>query len=438
MENRDMISKLRDFFDGKSVLILGFGREGKSTLRLLETLGHKNHAIADRQPLTECPDCEVFCGEDYLSHCEGYDIIMKAPGIGLKNDVSDAVKAKLTCQADLFLRFCPVPVVGVTGTKGKSTVSGLIYHFLSACGKKSALIGNIGVPPLERAEEFADMDAVVCELSCHQLEYVKASPKTAVLLNVFPEHLDHYVGFEEYRAAKANICRFQKSGDTLLLAAELDGVINARDGVTKVLAGNGGQIGTRDGGIFLFDRFYPSERINTRLRGEHNLYNIAAALCAAATVGCDTDTCIDSLPEFSPLEHRLEYVCTIDGAEYINDSISTTPQTAVAALKAYPDTDTLIIGGMDRGISYQPLGDFLNSGYGLKNLIILPDSGKRAADTVTDPNVRKLYAENMEQAVELAKKYTSVRCILSPAAASYGFYKNFEERGRHFKALLGC
>ena len=438
MENKDIFEKLKNFFDGKSVLILGYGREGESTLELLKSLGISNYAVADKRQLD--PDeigCKVYCGDDYLSHLADYDVIMKAPGIGLKNDVPDSIKQKITCQADLFLRYCPVPVIGVTGTKGKSTVSSLIYHFLCACGKKTMLIGNIGVPPLQREAEFSSCDAIVCELSCHQLEYVKASPAVSVLLNVYPEHLDHYAGFEEYRAAKTNIYRYQKDGDTLIINGELDSEIHADTKAGKILAGYGGDIGVRDNGIFVFDKFYPAEKINTRLRGEHNLYNIAVALCAAKIAGCDIDKCIASLPDFSPLEHRLEYVCTIDGVEYINDSISTAPQTAIAALKAYPDTDTLIIGGMDRGISYQPLAEYLNMGTELKNLIVLPDSGIRAAKDITADGITKYYAKDMEEAVLIAKAHTKVRCILSPAAASYGFYKNFEERGKHYKSLLG-
>ncbi|MCH5325138.1 MAG: UDP-N-acetylmuramoyl-L-alanine--D-glutamate ligase [Eubacterium sp.] len=433
--------KLKDFFDGKSVVILGFGREGKSTLKLLKELDCCTCiAIADMNEIdpAEAEGCTLHCGSDYLSAIGDYDIIMKAPGIGLKNYVSDEIKAKITCQTDLFLRFCDTPIIGVTGTKGKSTVSSLIYHFVTVCEKESMLIGNIGVPPLERADEFADMDVIVCELSCHQLEYVKASPNIAILLNIYPEHLDHYVDFEAYTAAKSNIFRYQKEGDTLIINDTLNDTLMADTPAKVVEAGVGiGHIGVWGGGVYMFDTYYSGDKIKTKLRGEHNLYNISIALYAAQLVGCDTDFCVLSLMMFKPLEHRLEYVCKLGGAEYINDSISTAPETAVAALKAYPDTDTLIIGGMDRGISYKPLGDYLNADTSVRNLIILPDSGIRAAKEVTNPQILKMFAKDMEEAVALAKEHTKVRCILSPAAASYGFYKNFEERGRHFKSLLG-
>ncbi len=430
--------KLRDFFCGKSVVIAGFGREGRSTLELLRELDCcKKISVADKNPVEGAEGCEVYSGEGYLSRLDEYDIIMKAPGLALKNTVSEEIKSRITCQADLFLRYCPTKVIGVTGTKGKSTTSSLIYHFLSSCGKRTMLIGNIGVPPLMRAKEFEQADAVVCELSCHQLEYVKASPDIAVLLNVFPEHLDHYVDFDDYRSAKLNIFRYQGENDTLIINDGLYKELSESPKAHTVTAGiSAGDIGTRDGGIFLRDMYYPADRIDTRLKGEHNLYNIAISLYAAKAAGCDPDECLRALGDFSPLEHRLEYVCTIKGAEYINDSISTAPETAIAALQAYPDTDTLIIGGMDRGVSYTPLAEFLNADLALKNLIILPQSGVRAAREVTAPHINKLFAEDMVEAVRLAKEHTAVRCILSPAAASYGTYKNFEERGRHYKSLL--
>lgn len=431
--------KLKAFFDGKSVVILGFGREGRSTLTLLRGCNCRKITVADMNPVPqdEAEGCALCCGENYLSclYDKDCDIIMKAPGIALKNSVGDDIKAKITSQTDLFLQFCESTIIGVTGTKGKSTTSSLIKFFLEKNGKNTMLIGNIGVPPLERRKEFTDDCVIVCEMSCHQLEYVKASPDIAVLLNIYPEHLDHYDGFEAYANAKLNIFRYQSEKDTLIIGEEVKQYADTKANV--VTAGfSCGDIGTKDGGIFIFNDFYPAEKIDTKLKGEHNLYNIAIAMYAAESAGCTACLCLEALPDFSGLEHRLEYVCTINGAEYINDSISTAPQTAIAALKAYPDTDTLIIGGMDRGISYDELSEFLNADTSVRNLIILPDSGKRAAEKVTNPLIQKIFADDMPKAVEEAKKVTKVRCILSPAAASYGFYKNFEERGKHFKQLV--
>ncbi len=436
-----MRDSLKPFFENKKVVILGYGREGISTLKLISDMGCKSITIADKNEdvINQVENAEKysFClGEDYLSCLADCDIIMKAPGIGLKNTVSDEIKKKITSQTDLFLQTCPSKVIGITGTKGKSTTSSLIYHILKENGYDTMLIGNIGVPPLERMAEFKDDTVIVCEMSCHQLEYVKASPDISVLLNIYPEHLDHYEDFDAYANAKLNIFRYQKNTDTLIIGDEVKEKADTKADI--IVAGfDCGDIGTRNGGIFINDEFISSDKIDTRLKGEHNLYNVAIAFCAATKAGCTIDNCLKALPSFKGLSHRLEFVGKVNGAEYINDSISTAPQTAIAALKAYPDTDTLIIGGMDRGISYDELAEFLNGETSVRNLIILPDSGKRAAKDVTNPDITKIFADDMAMAVEKAKEVTKVRCILSPAAASYGFYKNFEERGSHFKALLG-
>ena len=381
--------KLKAFFEGKKVVILGFGREGRSTLKLLGSCNCKSITVADMNPVpeSEAEGCTLCCGEDYLTCLDDCDVIMKAPGVILKNIVSDEIKAKITSQTDLFLRFCDNMIIGITGTKGKSTTSSLIKFFIEKSGKDTMLIGNIGVPPLERREEFTKDCVIVCEMSCHQLEYVKASPDVAVLLNIYPEHLDHYTDFAAYRNAKLNIFRYQNENDTLIIGEEVKQYADTKARV--ITAGfSCGDIGTRNGGIFIGDEFYPADVIDTKLKGEHNLYNIAIAIYAATKAGCTVKQCLDALPQFNGLEHRLEYVCMLNGATSV------------------------------------------------RNLIILPDSGKRVAEKVTNPLVKLIYADDMEQAVKYAKQVTKTRCILSPAAASYGFYKNFEERGKHFKELV--
>ena len=298
--------KLKAFFEGKKVVILGFGREGRSTLKLLGNCNCKSITVADMNPVSkaEAEGCTLCCGENYLSCLDDCDIIMKAPGIGLKDSVSDEIKAKITSQTDLFLRFCENMTIGITGTKGKSTTSSLIKFFIEKSGRDTMLIGNIGVPPLERREEFTKDCVIVCEMSCHQLEYVKASPDVAVLLNVYPEHLDHYTDFAAYRNAKLNIFRYQSENDTLIIGEEVKQYADTKAKI--ITAGfSCGDIGTRNGGIFIGDEFYPADMIDTKLKGEHNLYNIAIAICAATKAGCTVKQCLFALPHFNGLEHRL-------------------------------------------------------------------------------------------------------------------------------------
>lgn len=433
----DMKEELREFFKGKSVAILGFGREGRSTLEILRETECGQIAILDENPVdkNECAGCAVHCGENYLDFMGDYDIIMKSPGIALFDKVSDEIKAKITSQTDLFLRFCSNHTVGVTGTKGKSTTASLIEHMLKSCGKKAVLIGNIGIPPLSVTDTLEKDMIVVLEMSCHQLEYVKASPNTAVLLNVYEEHLDHYVDFNAYKYAKENIFRYQGKNDLLIVNKELskeNGCSPACRQLTVSMDGKADICIDGNDIIFRGERI-SYEKLSPKLKGKHNLYNIAVALAAAAENGCELEKAVEVVTSFNGLCHRMEHVRTVNGVEYINDSISTIPNATISAVKTF-NADTVIIGGMDRGISYDVLVDFFNKG-NVDNIICLPDSGYRIADMLnTDLNVFRV--KNMEEAVNKASEAAKHCCVLSPAAASYGFYKNFEERGKHFKELV--
>ncbi len=427
-------SVLKPFFEGKRAAILGFGREGRVWLDILKKLDCcAEIAIADMNEVS-AEGVTLLCGEDYLERAKGYDVLLQSPGVIIKDKLTAEEKAKILTQTELLLRLRPCRIVGITGTKGKSTTSSLIHHFVEANGIKSMLIGNIGVPPLERFEEMSPDMVAVCEMSCHQLEFVQHSPEIAVLLNVFPEHLDHYTGFEAYRAAKENIWLHQGSGDTAIINAEI-APQNAGGELITASFGGSGDISADGGDIHLCGSVITADRINTRLLGKHNIYNIAVALEAAVKAGADVEKCLASLPDFTGLEHRLEQVAVIDDVEYINDSICTIPEAAIAAVEAVGGCDVLILGGMDRKIPYDKLIDFLNTG-AVANVILLPDSGWKIAKELDTDKFGVVKAVDMADAVRLAKGRAKGRVVLSPAAASYGFYKNFEERGRHFKELV--
>ena len=431
-----MKEKLRNFFEGKKVLILGFGREGRSTLDLIKNFNCKI-GIAD-QNLAATPELErfeLFSGKNYLDAISAYDIVMKTPGIALLDKLSEKDKVKITGQTDLLLRFCENKIIGVTGTKGKSTTSSLIHHILDNCGKSSVLIGNIGIPPLTITDNIEKNMTIVCEMSCHQLEYVQASPDIAILLNIYEEHLDHYVDFNAYKQAKENIYRFQNHNDVLIYnrecySNELGGIPSKKISASQ---DEKADIFISGKDIILCEKTIPYEKISPKLEGKHNLYNIAIAIATALECGCDLDTAIESVHSFNGLEHRMELVRTVNGVKYVNDSISTIPLATINAVKAF-SADTVIIGGMDRGINYDVLVEYLNTG-AVANIICLPNSGYRIADMLgTDSNVIRV--SDMEEAVGKAYEATKKCCVLSPAAASYGFYKNFEERGNHFKDLV--
>lgn len=433
----EIINKLHQFFNRKRVLVLGLGREGLSTLEVLKQIPCEI-GIADKKVLDNANLSRYTChfGDDYLDSMADYDIIMKAPGIPLF-DVPQTVKDKITSQTDLFLRFSNVPVIGVTGTKGKSTTSTLISYLLNQCGKKAILAGNIGIPPFDCIKKDIEDAIIVLELSCHQLQYTTSSPNTSVLLNLYPEHLDHYGSYEAYRKAKENIYRYQSKSDTLIYHEHYVSEELLSSPSRKFMISydkDHGDIRQDETHLFIMDHLIPKSKIRTKLHGQHNLYNIATALACGLLYGCSLEQMLSVLPNFLGLEHRLEWVCNINGADFINDSISTIPSAAIAAVNAFEVVDTIILGGLDRGISYDELVSFLNQ-ENIPNIILLPETGHLLYPKLSE-NLHRYKVNNMDEAVKKAVEVTKKTCILSPAAASYNTYKNFEERGKHYKSLL--
>ena len=422
-----IIEKLR----GQKILILGFGREGKSTLTFLNReLPDAEIAIADINPIEDesAVKYTTFTGPDYLNCCKDYNIIIKAPGVSIKNDLPDSEKAKITSQTDLFLQAYRNQTIGVTGTKGKSTTSSLIYHILQKTGKKSVLVGNIGKPCFDFLDEITPETIVVFEISAHQLEYVKASPHYAILLNIYEEHFDHYATPEDYYSAKKNIFRLQQTGDLLVYGdifqhttqAELDAVPSFKIDIEKT-------------------EVVPKNQIRTALLGEHNLKNIEAAAAVAYALRIDGEAFLDAVASFQGLPHRLQYVGTFRGIKFYNDSIATAQEATINAVKAVGDVDTLILGGMDRGLDYHPLVDFLKHS-NVRNILLLPDTGAKIEQIFAEDRYVQglIRVKNMEEAVKMAYEVTnpSQSCLLSPAAASYGFYKDFQERGEDYCRLV--
>lgn len=427
----DLKKYVKDLICDKSVCILGFGREGKSTYKLFSEIGgYKELAISDAAPLPDIEGARTITGADYQKELSGFDIIMKSPGIVLEKGVLDDLSSVYS-QTEIFLSVYRENVIGVTGTKGKSTTTTLIYHVLEKCGKKPVLLGNIGIPPFDGGE-LPD-SPIVLELSSHQLEYTDVSPHIAVFLNVFPEHLDHYASYEGYYNAKKNIYLAQKEGDLLIAGLQ---VAPENHPAELITFGKNGDITITppeisfDGEtLFLGDGASP-------LIGDHNLYNIAAAYAVCRTFGISKDEFLSAIRSYKPLSHRLENIGTKDGITYYDDSISTIPQSTIQALLGLKNVSTLLVGGMDRGIDYSPLVEFLST-FEIENVIFMYESGKRVLNEFEGKNhiFKEYFAEDLKEAVALAKKITKpgTICLLSPAAASYGYFKNFEERGDKFK-----
>lgn len=422
---------------GKRILVLGFGREGRSTWRFLHKyLPEATVAVADKNEM----ELVQYFGTSYLEAIYDYDIVIKTPGISLKD--FDTKGVEITSQTDLFLSQFHSQTIGISGTKGKSTTTSLIYHLLKSSGRDAILTGNIGIPCFDVMEEIKPDSIVVYELSAHQLEYVHNSPHVGVLLNVFEEHLDHFGTFERYKAAKLNLLRFMDKDDTAIIHESLS--LDAH----RVIASEATQSRT----FSLFDLDNIIDRTALPLKGDHNLLNVKAALLACDAYGMDFHELIPYLYTFKPLEHRLEPVGIFDGVSFVNDSISTIPQATIQACKALGRVDFLLLGGFDRGIDYQPLADYLKQNP-LPHLLFTGKAGERmmqliygvsTGSTTCDVKVPEpvegptlYYYANMEEAFAYiaAHAQNGDVVLLSPAASSYDQYKNFEERGRKFKAL---
>ena len=450
-----MIKKLLNYLEDKKILILGFGKEGESTYKLLRKyFPEKNLFIADKNmnllnekiDLMEDTYLEVSLGEKYLNGIEEYDLIIKAPGISLKNVDLSLIKDKITSQLELFLEYVDVYTIGITGTKGKSTTSSLMYKVLMDQEKDTFLLGNIGEPIFNQIEEIKENSIVVLELSSHALEFVCKSPNVAILLDIYEEHLDHYKSFEKYIEAKFNVAKFQNKNDFFIYNYDNENIKNfgfkykendyAISLETKADVKN--TVYIENDYIFINENKLMNINENMNLKGMHNVNNIMFILSVCEILNLEFEKAIKSAKEFKPLEHRMEFVEKINGVSYYNDSIATIPASTINAVNALENVNTILVGGNDRGVNLTKLIEFLRNHETIENIICLPKTGEYIKESLKESNKNIQYFEELKTAVEYAKKVTKENtiCLLSPAASSYGYFKNFEERGKLFKQYV--
>lgn len=450
-----MIEKLLNYLEEKRILILGFGREGESTYKLLRKyFPEKNLFIADKKmnlldekiELMEDPYLEVSLGENYLNGIEEYDLIIKAPGISLKDVDLTNIENKITSQLELFFEFTDILTIGITGTKGKSTTSSLMYKVLIDQGKDAFLLGNIGEPIFNYIEVIKKDSIVVLELSSHALEFVKKSPNIAILLDIYEEHLDHYKSFARYIEAKFNVAKFQSENDFLIYNYDNENMKNygfdykendyAVSLETKPSLKNNVYI--ENDFIYINDKKLMNINEDMNLKGMHNINNIMFILSACKILNLDVDAAIKSIKEFKPLEHRMEFVATVNDVDYYNDSIATIPESTINAVNALKNVNTILVGGNDRGVDLSELIEFLRNNETIENIICLPKTGEYIKEGLEGVNKNVTFFEKLDEAVKYAKEVTKPNtiCLLSPAASSYGYFKNFEERGTLFKQYV--
>lgn len=422
-----MLPPVIEFLKDKSVLILGFGREGRSTYNYIRKyLPEKPLAIGDgMEQSIDDNNVEYYCGEDYLSHIGKFDIVMKSPGISFVN-VDIPLNTYVTCQTDLFMRFAPCKKIGVTGSKGKTTTSTLTYKMLCSGGVACELMGNMGRPVFDYLDEMTADKIAVIELSSHQLEFTRSSPDVAILTNIYEEHLEHYKGgMTGYVNAKLNIVKHQNR-DNIFIYNGTQGLAPYLDTDTvksKALAVK------KDADLpFVLD--------NIHLAGEHNRHDVLYAYTAASIFGVTAEDAGKAVDSYEGVEHRMENIGIYNGITFYNDCIATIPHAVMCAVNAI-NADTLIMGGKDRGIDYRDFTvDLENSS--LSVIIGTKTTGHKIIDMMTEKGTAKrlIKAENLEEAVKYAYANAKKVCILSPAASSYNEYRNFEEKGRHYKELV--
>ena len=424
----------KEEFEGKNILIYGYGIEGRSTYRLIRRLcpdqiitiadGGKGKETAEKETV------HTICISDQDLDLSAYDLVMKAPGIVLKpgTDLSN-----ISSQAQLFLKHYRQRTIGITGTKGKSTTTSVVAALLKE-KYRTVLVGNIGIACFDGIAEMEEGALAAFEISCHQLEYCPYSPHIGVYLNLFEEHLDHYGSFQAYGDAKFNNIAHQGKDDIAIMHASLT---QYTDKVSSRLLLIGKDIQADGRTLILPDRKIDASEC--ALIGEHNYLNLAVACTIAEIYGIEEEQMKDAIRKFHPLAHRLQDLGeNSNGIRFVNDSISTIGQACIQALESIENVDVVLVGGKDRGIDYTDLENYLSQSR--VHVLLMYATGRRIAQEM---QAKGLYRDGMEIVDDLKQAVTRAQQIclkhhtvlLSPAASSYDHFKNFEERGEVFTRL---
>jgi UDP-N-acetylmuramoylalanine--D-glutamate ligase len=435
---------------GLRVGLWGFGREGRASMAALmaeprppaEVVIVTDAAPTDSVRAT-APAVEWAHGAEGIDRLCATQAVIRSPGISRYREDARRVAAstRVTTATNLwFGEHGDDPMIAVTGSKGKSTTSSLIDHLARACGLRTVLAGNIGVPLLTQLRPDTPPDLWVVELSSHQISDLECSPRIGVLLNLYREHVDWHGSEERYFADKLNLFAHRADGVAVLNGRD-PGTLRRVDGVPGRHVWFGDEAGYDEDGEWLLrggERLLEAGRL--QLRGRHNLLNACAALTALEEAGVEVRPRVAALSDFRPLRHRLEPVGEAGPVSFVNDSIATIPEAAVAALDALEGRPVVLIaGGFDRGQDHAPLVRRLRPERGVVAVVTLPPSGERlAAELRATPGAPPvLAATDLADAVDLAleRSVPGSVVLLSPAAPSYGAFRDFEERGDAFRAL---
>ncbi len=459
----------------KRIGIIGFGKEGQAVARFLRRHGLQAF-VFDEQSRSGFPEelIRELEGAGFafqigtpITDFSGVDIVFRSPGFHRLHPALRAAEAAglvVTSQTKWFLEQCPAQVIGVTGTKGKGTTVSLIARCLEESIAQGGVVnhispnaavfvtGNIGkTDPLDLLDVLEPKDFVVFELSSFQLQDVTTSPHVAVCLMVTSEHLDHHKSLEEYHAAKAPIANYQKLDDVIIYAADYEisrriGQLSrgAKYSYTRTSGGAYGATIQNEKDMIVFHGTPTEGSIDLQgrvLRGAHNLENMAAAALAAQAVGVSLSTITHALVTFPGLEHRLEYVRTVNGVTFYNDSFATTPESTMAAIAAFDDPKIVILGGSEKNSDFNNLAKCIADTVSVRSLIVIGVTAPRILQALQTAGYTGAYVTGAMTMNEIGKQILEVAqsgdvVLLSPACASFDMFPNYKERGAQFKAYV--
>ncbi len=442
-------------FKNKKILILGFGREGISTLKLLrQNFPDQEIALADKdEKEVDDKNIKKFFGKDYLKNLNDFDVIIKSPGVSaLKDEIQEAIKKgiEVTSQTKIFFDIVQGVIIGITGTKGKSTTSSLIYEMLRAGRLNAELVGNIGSPVLDSLNQDSPDKYYVFELSSHQLFDLTKSPHIAVVTNVAVDHLDWYGKFETYVEAKANILKFQSDDDTAILNFDnlmtrgFDRYVQGKLYFTSKLTKQKGAY-VEEGIIYLNIGGIPQilgETGELKLIGKHNWDNVMSAAIAAKVAGVKNSDIWKAATNFNQLPHHLELVKEVKGVKFYNDSFAVDQIATSAAINSFDGPLTLIMGGYERGIDYSVISDEIAGKANIKNIVVIGQIAEKIVKSLKKANysgnIIKLGKTGMSKVVKKSFELSNHGeiVLLSPAAASFDMFKDYKDRGEQFKSAV--
>lgn len=446
---------------GKKVAILGFARQGKALARWLPTIGARV-LVSDSRPaekladeIAQFPDVEFVLGDHPETMLDGVDLLCISGGVA--PDLPIVLSAiqrhiPISNDAQLFLERSPAPVIGITGSAGKTTTTTLTGEILKRAGMTTWVGGNIGDVLLDVLPQIKCEDVVVMELSSFQLELITTSPRLGAILNVTPNHLDRHGTMENYLQAKANMIVHQGPTDTAVLGYDDPMSHSLADAVQGNLVWFSGQAMVSDGAFMAGQRLLVVGRSSTNgephiicgrdeipLRGNHNVQNVLAACAITGASGVSAEVMAATIRDFKPVPHRLEVVRVVNDVTYINDSIATAPERVVAALKSFSEPVVLLAGGKDKNLPWEEMIRLALSK--CRHIVAFGDAGDLVVSVVkqvagnTDAVTRvQTLDEALAKAVSLAQPGDVV--LLSPGGTSYDAYIDFVARGEHFRQLV--